>query len=301
MNLSRKILAGAVIALLPLTGAMACTTGAWVDTPAGNLPTAEEPFNVDGTTPATVRPRVAQRCALQVVAADKFVNANNGDNEGNAGNPFRARVYVYTGWTGGTPTVLRASSADNGGGTQAFAVKYNPAGSFDFELAAGSGAGSVTGILANRWYGIEVAYQAGTPMQAFVRGGGSDTELQLAAGANAPAVGVSSVRVGIVGAASGSGRIAIDEYDSSRGASRIGFLCRGDGGSDGDAYSFDDVFAVLDEFLKASGDLVRPIATGSPDGDQSGAVDFDDVFFTLERFLFLAAGGNAASFNCNPA
>jgi hypothetical protein len=277
LNLLASALVGA--GLLFSGSASACSIALWEGATTAPANAAAEP-----TPNSNASPRYSGRCGLQVNAIDSYVgdNSPNGTTDG-TGNPYRARVYVWTGWTGGTATVMRAASGDDGAGTQAFAIKYNPtAGAFEFEYGGPANVGTIAGIVANRWYGIEVNYQGGQALQAFVQGGGSDTELTFAAPpAAAPATPVGSIRLGVLAGSAGAGRFAFDDFESTRsGAARIGFLCRADADGSG-ARNSTDGLAIRNEFLSAGANL----AGGQPDCDQNGVINSTDGLCVRQIFL----------------
>lgn len=268
LNLLASALVGA--GLLFSGSASACSIALWEGATTAPANAAAEPVNNSNASP-----RYSGRCGLQINAAGDVVgdNSPNGTTDGTS-NPYRARFYVWTGWTGGTATVMRATSADDGAGTQAFAVKYNAtAGAFEFEYGGPANIGTIGGIAANRWYGIEVNYQGGQPLEAFVKGNNNDTELTFgAAPAAAPATAVGSASVGVQAGASGTGRFAFDDFESTRSAgSRIGFLCRGDANNSGGAINVFDTVAIVNERVN------NVLASGTPDCNEDGTINVFDT------------------------
>ena len=229
MNLSRKFLAGAILALLPLTGALACTTSAWTST--SGTPLAEDPQvnNANNNNPdnGDVR-RYANNCGLRASAVGDFVT-NDTPND----TIYRVRYYAQPTMTAGTAKIFSATSADAGGGTEIFSVSYDAAADeFDF-TATGATVASATGIVPDKWYSIEVLHQSGQTLSVTVTAGAAANG---AAGAvqNISSVGtvtgtVSSARLGIVDGAGITGQVFFDEFDSTRSAATpIGRLRRGD-------------------------------------------------------------------------
>lgn len=291
MNLSRKILAGAVIALLPLTGAMACTTSAW--THASGAPVADDPgtSNANNNNPDQGNvPRYAGNCALLAASAGNSFVTN--DTPG-AEAIYRARFYVLTGATAGTPKVFRVTSDDKGGGTEIFSATYDPAGSkFDF-TAAGTTVPSATGIAAGRWYSIEVFHQNGQALSVTVNGNNSSPTniagTPIVVSSAGPVAGtVGSAQLGITNAGAVTGQIVVDEFDSTRSAATpIGRLRRGDANnscaSSATGISIADAVLIRNEFLTNSGSL----AGGAPDANESGGITIADA--TIVRNMFLTS------------
>ena len=291
MNLSRKFLAGAILALLPLSGALACTTAAW--SAVAGAPIADDPGtnNANNNNPDQGNvPRYSGNCALLAASAgNSFVTNNTPGNEG----IYRARFYLLTGATAGTPRVFRATSADDGGGTEIFSVTYDPANSeLDF-AAAGTTVPSVTGIVANRWYSIEVLHQTGQTLSVTVNGNNSSPTniagTPTVVTSAAPVVGaVESAQLGITNAGAVTGQIVVDEFDSTRSAATpIGRLRRGDANnscaSSSTGISIADAVLARNEFLSNSGSL----AIGNPDANESGGITIADA--TIIRNMFLTS------------
>src|SRR5690606_29588190 len=142
--LSRNVLAAALLAALPMGGALACTTAAWSTT-------------VNGATagdPTAGFARYSGSCSLEPVAAGgSYVVDNSPVNE----TDYRARFYVYTGNPSGSPVIFRATDADDAGGSTLIEVTYNNAGN-SFDFSANGATGSFGGVADNRWYAIEMYY-----------------------------------------------------------------------------------------------------------------------------------------------
>jgi hypothetical protein len=163
MNLSRKFLAGAIVALLPISGAMACTTSAWSS--VSGAPVAGDPMSGDGD----VTSRYSGSCGLKTAAGgSSFVVSDHPSAE----NIYRARFYVLTTATANA-TVFQAYS-DAGATTPVITVEYQPgASAFAFTIP-GAPLANVTSILPNQWYGIEIFRQVGAPAVVTVQGGGGN-------------------------------------------------------------------------------------------------------------------------------
>jgi hypothetical protein len=165
MNLSRKILAGAVIALLPLTGAMACTTSAWSTTTGA--PVADDPDTsaaTNATETASVK-RYSGNCGLAPASGA----ASHVTNNTVADAIYRARFYVFTGLATGNPQAFEAYTGEDGGGTSVFSVTYDRANNeLDF-TAAGTTVPSVP-VVAGKWYSVELFHNSGNPLSISVEG-----------------------------------------------------------------------------------------------------------------------------------
>jgi hypothetical protein len=276
MKLSRKILAGALVALLPMSGAIACTSGAWLGTASPNAVLAEDPDSnaLTNNSPDTgAFPRLSGNCALRADAAgDAYVTDNNPGGEA----IYRARFYVYTGRSG--VKVFSATTADNGGGTEVIGITFTGT-AFQFAVngatvpdAAVPNAGGGT----NRWYSVEFLYQASGAFQATVGGGNAAGRTTVNSSVNAGALTVGSARLGHIGAAgTGTGTITniiVDEFDSSRSAAtEIGRLCRADATGNG-ALTVGDISAIINERQ-----ATPVLAAGQPDCTENGELTVGDI------------------------
>ena len=296
MNLSRKFLAGAILALLPLTGALACNTTAWTG-PAPVGAVADDPDLLPTNAPegAAVK-RYSGKCGLQAASAgNSFVTDNSPSGDGGGATPYRARFYVYTGYSGGAAQVFRATDGENGSGTQLLGVTYNPGTNF---VVTGPGGATVTvpGVQANKWYTVELKYQTGTSLDVTVRGAGVAANLTPSGAPVATGGGVQSVSLGHIGAGGGTGNISVDEFDSSRGATPIGSLLRGDaagpsGAAPDNKCDANDAIAMISEFFViASNQAQFSLAPGQPDCTEDGAIDANDLSCLVTRFF--AEAGN---------
>lgn len=266
---SRKLLAAALLAAIPMGSALACTTDNWTSaTNGGGLvtgtPTAGDPG--DGVA------RYSGECGLSATAGS-FVTNNAPDGE----STYRARFYVYTGQTGDA-VVFRATADDNNAGAEVLRVNYS-APNFNF-FQNGNAAGSVAGIVANKWYAIELLYVAGQAdgFSATVSGN------QTFEGSVAPtAAGAGTIGSHSLGAISGgTGAARVDAFESTRSAdTAIGTLCRGDVNGTLPINIFDRT-AVTNEILNGT------LAAGQPDCNEDGAINVFDR--TCVTNIILAGG-----------
>lgn len=282
MNLSRKILAGAVIALLPLTGAMACTTSAWSATTGA--PVADDPdTNVATNGPADAGSvkRYSGNCGLAPASGA----ASHVTNNTVADAIYRARYYVYTGITAGSPRVFEAYTGEDGGGTSIFSATYDrAAGQFTF-TAAGTTLAPIT-VLPNRWYSMEFFHSSGNALTVSVEGANSAVADSAAlTGTSAAAVTgtVQSVRLGNVNgsalafaatpAANNNSGFSVEEFDSTRSAAApIGRLCRGDANGNANAAVGDIDLSAADAGAIIAERFGQAIAPGQPDTNEDGQV-----------------------------
>lgn len=266
---SRKLLAAALLAAIPMGSALACTTGNWTDVANGG-------GDIDGTPTAGSPPTVARysgECGLAADAGDLVTN-NAPDGEG----VYRARFYVYT---GGTGTVFRATADDNNAGAEVLRVEYS-AGTFSFfQNVAAAGTVTGAGVVADKWYSVELLYVAGEAdgFSATVAGN------QTFTGSVAPGVaGAGTIGSHSLGNIGGAGTVLGDAFESTRSEdTEIGRLCRGDvNGAEPIAINVFDRTAVTNEILNGT------LAAGQPDCNEDGAVNvFDRTCVTT----FVLAGG----------
>jgi hypothetical protein len=269
--LSRNLLAGALLAALPMGGALACTTGAW----NGGATSATA-----GDPDAGIA-RYSGNCGLEVAASGNgHVTDNSPANE----TDYRARFYVFTGTASGNPVIFRATDADGAAGTALVEITYDTAANA-FDFSSGSATGTAGGISDNRWYAIEFYYDAGNAITASVKGAGSDTPSAVTF-SGAPAAGsINSARLGALTAATAADTMKFDEFESTRSTTTaIGFLCRGDANGDG-AIGVGDAIQVGNEFAGS-------LASGQPDCNEDGAVGVGDAICVGNRF---AATGSSCS------
>lgn len=279
MNLSRKFLAGALIALLPLGSALACTSSAWLGTAGPNPALAEDPDTNAATNNSpdngAVR-RFSGQCGLQAAAAGQsWVGDNSPGGAGGTESIYRARFYVYTGQAGAK--IFTATTADNGGGTEVVGITFTGS-SFTFDVNGTTVAPVTTvggiAVAADRWYSIEMLYQANGAFSATLGGGNASTTTVVNSAGNAGANGIGSVRLGHLNAGTGvaGDNITVDEFDSSRSAgTAIGRLCRADA-TGNRALTVGDITAIINE--RAATPI---LAAGQPDCTENGALTVGDI------------------------
>ncbi|MEZ5463863.1 MAG: dockerin type I domain-containing protein [Lysobacteraceae bacterium] len=259
-SLSRNLLMGAVLAALPMSGALACTVTQW-----NGAKTAVD-GDAQGPETAPVGARYSGLCALNSASSASYVGDNHPVND----PEYTARFYVYTGLTSGSAQVFGAYSADDGSGAVVDVTYDRDAGSFDFD--ANGASGSFAGVQPNRWYSIEIDYSAGTSFAAEVAGAGSDAIQAVTISGTPGATNIESARLGWI-AGAGAGSIRTDEFESTRGVA-IGRLCRGDANADTNLNVFDRT-VLTNEILGTSS------ASGQPDMNEDGAVNvFDRTVLT---------------------
>lgn len=272
MNLSRSILAGTLLAVLPLGSALACTTSAWT----GTNKTATD-ANSGGPTNNIAR--YSGLCALRATASNIFVADNS--PAGPTETTYAVRFYVHTGLTSGNAKIFSATTGDNGTGSETIGVTYNHANNFDFSIN-GASIGTVTGIQQNKWYSIDFIYKSGTSFNVDVAGaGGSPTGFNQNLTVNGIAAGsVGSATLGFI-SGSGVGALNFDEFDSSRADAKIGRLARGNARAE-DPVVY-DVFDIIDTAREVqSGPAVHTNA-GQPDATEDGIMDVFDIISVARR------------------
>lgn len=272
MNLSRKFLAGAIISLLPLGSALACNTSAWL----GTNTTA---VAADSGEPAAAFKRYAGRCALR--AAPTVVVADNSP-AGASETTYAARFYVHTGLTAGSAKVFSATTGDNGSGTETIGITYNQAGNFDFAIN-GASVGQVTGITASRWYSIDLLYQSGASFNVDVAGAAGATPAGFTGNLTVPGIAAGSVGSVTLGFLSGggTGTLFIDEFDSSRAATKIGRLARGNARAESPVVY--NVFDIIDTAQEVQRGAATFTATGQPDATEDGLLNVFDIIAVARR------------------
>ena len=271
--------------------ASACSTDAWTTVTAGAAePLAGGPLEgVVGSATRSVK-RYMGLCGLQSAAGgNSFVAVDHGQEEAT----YRARFYFYASST--APATVMQSFSDAGATTSVISVTYDPAGTISATVPGSTGL-SVGSIVPDRWYGVEVTRIVGQPATLAVRGGGggptaATVNQSVNGSGNATGGGVRVTRLGAVGATTGT--ITVDEFEASRGASAIGFRCRGDANATG-VYEINDVIGTLNEFLFSQGDSARSPANGSADYNEDGVMTINDVIGVLNAFLATQAGSPGA-------
>jgi hypothetical protein len=270
MNLLRHVIAGALIAALPVGSALACNTAAWNGTAGANAAVSDDPDNNNATNgPADLGAvsRYSGRCGLMTAAAGQsWVSDNSPNNE----TVYRARFYVRAGQTGSK--IFTATTADNGGGTEVVGITFTGS-AFQFDVNGTAGV-SAPGITAGPWYSIEISYDDNGPFSATVATGGANapTTQTVSTAANAGALTVGSVRVGHLNAGGGASTF-VDEFDSSRGATAIGRLCPGDANASG-GRTVADAALIRNESLTTN---TQDLITGQPDANDNGSVTVADA------------------------
>ncbi len=280
--MSRKILFKLIAASFALVGAdaaLACSSAAWTATGAGAGPIGGVLTGQPNQVPS-IR-RYAGLCG----ALSQAVGAFHRDESALAEPSYRARFYVYTGLTAGNGVVFRAADASDASIAR---VAYDVASnSFQFFTGADAVAdATVAGVVANRWYNIELNFQnAPTPQLRYtVRGKRTDTplanDLQITAGVTGTMV-VDRAELGLVSGTGVAGAITTDAIESRRNTA-IGALCRGNANTD-TARNSGDLVAVRNEFLGTA------LATGNPDCNEEGAINSGDL--VCIRNIFLSGAG----------
>lgn len=274
MPLTRKFLAGAIIALLPLSGAMACTVGAW-----NGANTTATDANSSGP-PVAGFARYSGLCGLRTAASGVVV----ADNSPGAEATYTSRFYVHTGLTSGNAKIFSATTADDGGGSETIGITYNSGspGNFDFSIN-GASIGQITGITANNWYSVDFVFQSGASFDVDV-GGASGNNLdgfsQNLTVAPIAAGSVGSATMGFI-SGSGVGVLQFDEFDSTRSTTKIGRLCRGDANGSG-TVTAGDRFTITQELA-----LPPVVAVGQPDCNESGTITASDRFCVTTKLADL--------------
>ncbi len=274
---TKSLMTAALLAALPLSGALACTTDLWDTT------TAADAGNPKGRNSEPVTKRYSGTCGLSVaLAGSSFVTDNKPGSEA----IYRARFYVFTGSAANSPKIFSASAADNNGGTEAFSIAITGGNALAFTVN-GTTVPTVP-VTTSKWYGVEVFYNASGQFTAKVRGAGQLTagnasEVTVTSAGNAGAVNVGSARLGVLNAAAQTTALAFDAFESTRSSDTpIGRLCPGD--ADGNnIVNVQDAIAAIDEF-PANGIM----ATGQPDCDENGLVNSVDAGCAATRFQTLA-------------
>lgn len=261
--------------------ASACSTAAW--TSVTGAPVAGGPLEGNGVI------RYRGLCGLRTAAGgNSYVAVDHGTQE----STYRARFYFFASASG---TVMESYS-DAGATTPVISVAYDSSAGTISATVPGSTGLSVSGIVPNRWYGVQVTRIVGQPAVLQVRGGGgtatSATINQSVTGTgNATGSGVRLTRLGAIGAAAGA--ITVDEFEASRGANPIALRCRGDANGSG-GYEINDVIGVLGEVLFIQGDSTKSPSSGSPDYNEDGIVTINDVVGALNAILASQAGSPGA-------
>ncbi|MCB1633434.1 MAG: hypothetical protein KDI37_08840 [Xanthomonadales bacterium] len=258
MKTNKLLLAAAlgVASVAMVSTASACSLSAWSAT-AGTV-VANQP----NQSPAVAR--YSGVCAAQADAVGDFVT----DSTPAAEATYRARVYVYTGsHTGGTVNFLEARDS---GGNNKITAQYNGS-QFTFGMA-GTATTRTAAVVANRWYSVELAWEASATgsLTITVQGAGSATPIAVTpiTGVNNSSDRIDEVRLGKI-SGSGTGFMNFDAFDSRRTTSP-GRLCVGDAVNDGTRNVF-DVGGIIGDANGSS------LSTGQPDVNEDGSINVFDL------------------------
>jgi hypothetical protein len=280
-SMTKNLMAAALLMALPVGASFACTTTAW----NGNTGAAAG-AEAGGPVPATGGfARYSGACALRT-GTGEFVTDNTPGGTGSGTEAiYRARFYVLTSSTG-SAKVFSATSADSNGGAEAVGVTYDAgAGSFTF---SGVAAPAVTGIVANRWYSVELFHNTAGGSASFTASVAGNNGFTGSSTGTASATAVGSASLGMI--SGGAGTLTVDEFESTRSAdTAIGRLCLGDTNADG-VRNVTDAGRIRNEFLAATGGGSNNPTSGQPDVNENGAVTIQDAGLALAFFL----GGQAA-------
>jgi len=274
------LLAAALLLALPTGSALACTVTNWSDATANALAGNQKGRNAE---PAV--PRYSGECSLKAASAGtSFVT----DNTPGAESIYRARFYVFTGSATNGSKIFAATSADDGGGSEAFSISIT-GGALAFTVN-GTTVATTVPVVANKWYGVESIYRASGAFQAKVRGAAAATETVVNSAGNAGAVTVASARMGVLSATTNATSLAFDAFESTRSdTTEIGRLCPGDANNDNIVNS-GDALKALNEFPPSG-----VYAVGQPDCNEDGFVNSGDAICVLNRFAVTAQRNCAAN------
>lgn len=246
--------------LVAATTASACSLTAWSAT--AGTPVANQP----NQSPSVAR--YSGVCAMQADAIGDFVTDNTPADEAS----YRVRFYVFTGThTGGTADIFQAR---NGSGTNIIRVQ-NTGTQLIFGMN-GTATTRTAAVVANRWYSVELAWEASATgsLNITVQGAGSATPIAVApiTGVNNASDRIADARLGKI-SGSGTGFMNFDAFDSRRTTSP-GRLLRGDANGNGAVTSTDAVQA-LNEAVNGT------LAVGQPDANENGSVTGTDAVVIL--------------------
>ena len=262
------LVAAASFGLAGTSAVFACSTAAWNGGETGN---PQEGRPADGVA------RYAGQCGLRSAATAQFVT----DNTPTAETTFRARFYVYTGMTSGSPVVYEALNA---GSVRQIGVTYNrDAGNLSF-ATTGPTPQTVT-VAPNAWYSVELDWsRTRGNMIVAVRGAAATADSSVTVAGVGGTDQIDTARLGWVsGAGVAAARGLVTDAYESRRATAIGRLCRGDANLDNTRNSGDQI-AQRNEFLNGT------LAAGQPDANEDGTVNSGDQITVRNLFL----GGQAA-------
>lgn len=265
---------GTVTLLFAVSGpSEACSLRAWSGPHVG-APVVGSP-----TDPQAV-PRYTGRCAVSFPVSGTAIRDDSPAGEAT----LRVRFYVYTGLSTGSAVIYRAVDSN---ATPRIQVVFNRASS-SFDFATTSGSGSISAVVQDRWYSIELNWsRVAATMGVVVRGGAATTD-QIATVSGVGAA--DQIETELVGWVSGAGTVSqrpitVDGYEA-RASEPIGRLCRGDANNDGVRNSADQI-VVRNEFLYGT------LGVGQPDANEDGAINSGDQI--VVRNLFLGSQGARSS------
>jgi hypothetical protein len=242
--------------LMAATTASACALTAWSAT--AGTPVANQP----NQSPSVAR--YSGVCAMQADAIGDFVTDNTPANEAS----YNVRFYVFTGThSGGSADVFQAR---NTGGTNMIRVQYDGT-QLTFGMN-GTGTTRTAAVTANRWYSVELAWEASATgsLNITVQGAGSATPIAVTpiTGVNNSSDRIDDARLGKI-AGAGTGFMNFDAFDSRRTTSP-GRLLLGDANGNG-SVNVGDAITIRNEALGGA------LAIGQPDANENGIVNVGDA------------------------
>jgi hypothetical protein len=254
--------------LMAATTASACALTAWSAT--AGTPVANQP----NQSPSVGR--YSGLCAMQADAIGDFVTDNTPANEAS----YNVRFYVFTGThTGGAADIFQAR---NTGGTNIIRVQ-NSGTQLTFGMN-GTATTRTASVVANRWYSVELAWEASATgslnITLFDESNGNQVAVTPITGVNNSSDRIDDARLGKI-AGAGTGFMNFDAFDSRRTTSP-GRLCRGDSNNSSTVTGADATQAIL-EFVNGT------LAQGQPDVNGNGNVTGGDATGIIN--VFIANGG----------
>lgn len=247
--LTQSVLAAAMLLALPFAAAEACTTGAW----NGNTSAAT---GAQAAEPTAGVQRISGRCGL-LTESGEFVTDNTPGSE----STYQVQFYFRAPTAGSTAKIFSATSADGNTGTEAFGVNINN-GTMSFTGV--TGASTIGGLQAGRWYRLNAVYQASGAFTATVDGFSNFSG--SSAGGTGAATTVGSASLGMLSGTAAN--VTLDEFNSTRSATPIAPLCRGDANGSGGVTSADRG--------AVTGELGGNLAAGFADCNMDGQVTSAD-------------------------
>jgi hypothetical protein len=263
------LVAAAAFGLVGAPATFACSIAAWNGGPTTPPPVAGRPSDASPVA------RYSGQCGLRAAATGQFVT----DNTPGAEQTFRARFYVYTGLSAGAAVVYEALNAATPPASM-IRVSYDRAGN-QFTFNTSGGAGSITGIVQDRWYSVELNWNRATSnMAVSVAGAGSETAQTATVTGVAAGDQIDTARLGWVsgGGTAAARSITVDAYESRRNTA-IGRLCRGDANNDR-TLNVGDRGTVTTEVLSGT-----TLGAGQPDCNEDGVVNVGDRGCITTRVL----------------